>query len=719
MVGNNHRSKDWQSSLTFPHKQPPKNNIVDSSIKVKFLMVERISGVIDNSTSNFASAVVLSFYWGRQELVKRIDVDRDMPPMLALSDQFPPTNIPNAPMSPKAGEFPDSRSTLNKFGLCPSINDCIEDSKVTEYSIDRQMNVIRPKLSDITLLDDDSRKKEDEVLGENVSSSIIHPIKLKHSTDLVTSSEILMASPFPGVNHVNQLKSEEELSIHDVVINKESHNVEMKVKVAGVLPINKPEILVDGSDDINKHTDATEPVPATCYKALNDYHVFFEFTWLNPNMFTLGYEFSKVAPEIIAKCTVTALRHMFLVVVPALVVFSAGTSLLIWDPGSTPSTPVAKGHSYHIRKLIHLVQYQLFSIDKNITDLGVFPTGDELSLQMLEMYGTVYSKYVVDNTDELLTSGVRNNDRVTYKFVIMLTPVILGILCGVEMLLENFSNAAYQGHNPYVYNNPYGYSNMENEYETVKLEQLLGKPSAMKEVYSVADSTNCIPKAATLPLCDNQVMNKEVVFLSWTQRIDVDRDIPPMLAPSDQFPPTNIPNTPFSPKAGEFPDSRSTLNKLGLCPSINDCIGDSKVTEYSINRKMNVIRPKLFDITLLDDDPRKKEDEVLGENLSSGTIHPIKLKHSTNLVTSSEILMASPFPEVEVKVASVLPIVKPEIHVDVSDDINKHSDATEHAATCYNALNDYHIFFESTWLNPNMFTLGYEFSKVAPEINAK
>lgn len=234
----------------------------------------------------------------------RTDVDRDMPPKLTSSDQFPPTNIPNAPLSPKAGEIPNSRSTLNKFGLCPSTNDCIGDSKVTEYSIDGQMNGIRPNLSDITLLDDDPRKKEDEVLGENISSGIIHPIKLKHLTDLVTS-ELLMANLLPEANHVNELKSEEELSIHDVVINKHSHGVE--VKVACVLPIVKPEILIDGSYDINKHTDATEHVPATCYKALNDYHVLFESTWLKPNMFTFGYKFSKVAPEIIVNCSVTTL----------------------------------------------------------------------------------------------------------------------------------------------------------------------------------------------------------------------------------------------------------------------------------------------------------------------------------------------------------------------------------------------------------------------------
>lgn len=47
--------------------------------------------------------------------------------------------------------------------------------------------------------------------------------------------------------------------------------------------------------------------------------------------------------------------------------------------------------------------------------LGAFPTGDELSLQMLGMHGTVYSNYAVDSSDLLLAFGVRFDDRVTGK----------------------------------------------------------------------------------------------------------------------------------------------------------------------------------------------------------------------------------------------------------------------------------------------------------------
>jgi fructose-bisphosphate aldolase class I len=62
----------------------------------------------------------------------------------------------------------------------------------------------------------------------------------------------------------------------------------------------EPEILVDGSHDINKCAEVTERVLAACYKALNDHHVLLEGTLLKPNMVTPGSDSPKVAPEVIA-----------------------------------------------------------------------------------------------------------------------------------------------------------------------------------------------------------------------------------------------------------------------------------------------------------------------------------------------------------------------------------------------------------------------------------
>lgn len=94
----------------------------------------------------------------------------------------------------------------------------------------------------------------------------------------------------------------------------------------GLVPIVEPEILVDGSHDINKSADVTERVLAACYKALNDHHVLLEGTLLKPNMVTPGSDSAKVAPEVIAEHTVRALLRTVPAAVPAIVFLSGGQS---------------------------------------------------------------------------------------------------------------------------------------------------------------------------------------------------------------------------------------------------------------------------------------------------------------------------------------------------------------------------------------------------------
>ncbi|KAK1392521.1 Fructose-bisphosphate aldolase [Heracleum sosnowskyi] len=94
----------------------------------------------------------------------------------------------------------------------------------------------------------------------------------------------------------------------------------------GLVPIVEPEILVDGSHDINKCADVTERVLAACYKALNDHKVLLEGTLLKPNMVTPGSDSGKVAPEVIAEHTVRALQRTMPPAVPAVVFLSGGQS---------------------------------------------------------------------------------------------------------------------------------------------------------------------------------------------------------------------------------------------------------------------------------------------------------------------------------------------------------------------------------------------------------
>ncbi|CAN1357077.1 Fructose-bisphosphate aldolase 3, cytoplasmic, partial [Linum perenne] len=95
----------------------------------------------------------------------------------------------------------------------------------------------------------------------------------------------------------------------------------------GLVPIVEPEILVDGSHDIDRCLDVTERVLAACYKALNDHHVFLEGTLLKPNMVTPGSDNPKKAsPDVIAKYTVLALQRTMPAAVPAVVFLSGGQS---------------------------------------------------------------------------------------------------------------------------------------------------------------------------------------------------------------------------------------------------------------------------------------------------------------------------------------------------------------------------------------------------------
>lgn len=94
----------------------------------------------------------------------------------------------------------------------------------------------------------------------------------------------------------------------------------------GLVPIVEPEILVDGSHNIDKCAEVTERVLAAVYKALNDYHVLLEGTLLKPNMVTPGSDSPKVAPEVVAEYTVRALQRTMPAAVPAVVFLSGGQS---------------------------------------------------------------------------------------------------------------------------------------------------------------------------------------------------------------------------------------------------------------------------------------------------------------------------------------------------------------------------------------------------------
>lgn len=84
-----------------------------------------------------------------------------------------------------------------------------------------------------------------------------------------------------------------------------------------LVPIVEPEVLPDGTHDLERAQKVTETVLAAVYKALNDHHVYLEGTLLKPNMVTPGMQNpTRCSAFEIAQATVTALNRT----VPAAVV---------------------------------------------------------------------------------------------------------------------------------------------------------------------------------------------------------------------------------------------------------------------------------------------------------------------------------------------------------------------------------------------------------------
>ncbi|KAM3361026.1 acetolactate synthase 2, chloroplastic [Capsicum galapagoense] len=80
-----------------------------------------------------------------------------------------------------------------------------------------------------------------------------------------------------------------------------------------------------------------------------------------------------------------------------------------------PVLYVGGGCSQSSEELRRFVELTGIPVASTLMGLGAFPTGDDLSLQMLGMHGTVYANYAVDSSDLLLAFGVRFDDRVTGK----------------------------------------------------------------------------------------------------------------------------------------------------------------------------------------------------------------------------------------------------------------------------------------------------------------
>jgi len=95
----------------------------------------------------------------------------------------------------------------------------------------------------------------------------------------------------------------------------------------GIVPIVEPEVLMDGTHDIETCARVSERVYASVIKALNDRHVLLEGILLKPNMILPGQESGQsVTPEQIAWYTVRTLSNTIPPSVPGIMFLSGGQS---------------------------------------------------------------------------------------------------------------------------------------------------------------------------------------------------------------------------------------------------------------------------------------------------------------------------------------------------------------------------------------------------------
>ncbi|KAJ3326516.1 hypothetical protein HDU76_012861 [Blyttiomyces sp. JEL0837] len=120
----------------------------------------------------------------------------------------------------------------------------------------------------------------------------------------------------------------------------------------GLCPIVEPEILMDGSHDLNRAMQVTEDVLAAVYKKLSDHQIYLEGTLLKPNMVCPGQDCPiKYTPVDIAYATITVLRRTVPAAVPGITFLSGGQSeeeatLHLNEMNKIPGRPWAVTFSY-------------------------------------------------------------------------------------------------------------------------------------------------------------------------------------------------------------------------------------------------------------------------------------------------------------------------------------------------------------------------------------
>lgn len=116
----------------------------------------------------------------------------------------------------------------------------------------------------------------------------------------------------------------------DFAIDEAAHGLSRYARIcqeAGLVPIVEPEILIDGTHDIETTARIQEKVVSTCYQKLKEVGVLLEGTLLKPSMTVAGVECAdRPTPEDVARLTVQTLERSVPASVPGITFLSGGLS---------------------------------------------------------------------------------------------------------------------------------------------------------------------------------------------------------------------------------------------------------------------------------------------------------------------------------------------------------------------------------------------------------
>ncbi len=107
-------------------------------------------------------------------------------------------------------------------------------------------------------------------------------------------------------------------------------NAEMLARYAavcqqeGLVPIVEPEVLMDGSHDIERCAEVTEAVQHAVFHALNRHNVVLELMILKPNMVLPGKDNRRASPAEVAEATLRVLRRTVPTAMPSINFLSGG-----------------------------------------------------------------------------------------------------------------------------------------------------------------------------------------------------------------------------------------------------------------------------------------------------------------------------------------------------------------------------------------------------------